>query len=302
MQRITPFLWYNNNAEDAYLFYTSLFPNSQVRSVRRYPDGPLEGPMAGQEGKVLTAIFELDGYQLMAIDGGPYFSFTPSTSLSVQIKTIAEIDVFYAKLMEGGTALMPLGVYGFSKKYAWLNDKYGLSWQLNVPFDTDTITHTFTPFLMFHGPNTGKAEEAMHHYVSVFGEGKVGEIYRYGARNHAGKEGQINHAEFEILGEQFMVMDSGIDHKFAPTGAMSFLVTCDTQEQIDRIWSGLSAVPDAEQCGWLKDKYGFSWQIVPAVLTTYMQDRDMAVGDRVMKAVMHMKKLDIAAIQQAAHA
>jgi predicted 3-demethylubiquinone-9 3-methyltransferase (glyoxalase superfamily) len=300
MQRITPFLWFDTSAEEAVHFYTSLFPNSKVSTVRRYPEGPLQGPMAGLEGKVLTAIFTVDGYQLMALDGGPYFTFSPSTSLSVQLKTISEIDALYATLMEGGTALMPLGVYGFSKKYAWLNDKYGLSWQINVPFDAEKITYTFAPFLMFHGKNNGKAEEAMQHYISVFGEGIIDGIYRYGARNHAGKEGTVNHADFQLLGQQFMAMDSGIDHKFEPTGAMSFLVHCDTQEEIDRYWSGLSAVPEAEQCGWLKDKYGFSWQIVGTQIGEYMSDPDKAKGERVMQAVLKMKKIILADIERAA--
>lgn len=300
MQKITPFLWFDRNAEEAVNFYTSLFSNSSVSEVRRYPNGPLEDPMAGLEGKVLTAVFSIDGYQLMAIDGGSYFTFSPSTSLSVQLKSVAEIDELYRKLIDGGTALMPLGVYGFSKKYAWLNDKYGLSWQLNVPFDAENIAHKFASFLMFHGKNNGKAEEAMQHYVSVFGSGKIGDIYRYGARNHAGKEGAINHAEFELFGQQFMVMDSGIDHKFNPTAAMSLLVECDTQEEIDRYWNGLSASPEAEQCGWLVDKYGFSWQIVAKQIGTYMRDPDTARGERVMQAVLKMKKIILADVEKAA--
>lgn len=300
MQKITPFLWFDRNAEEAAAFYTSLFPNSSVSTIRRYPDGPLEGPMAGLEGKVLTAVFTLDGYQLMAIDGGSHFTFSPSTSLSVQLRSNEEIETLYTKLMEGGTALMPLGVYGFSKKYAWLSDKYGLSWQLNVPFDAEKITHKFASFLMFHGKNNGKAEEAMQHYVSVFGDGKVGDIYRYGARNHAGKEGTVNHAEFDLFGQQFMVMDSGIDHKFVPTGAMSFLVECETQEEIDRYWNGLSASPEAEQCGWLVDTYGFTWQIVAKQIGVYMSDPDKAKGNRVMQAVLKMKKIILADVEKAA--
>jgi predicted 3-demethylubiquinone-9 3-methyltransferase (glyoxalase superfamily) len=281
-------------------FYTSLFPNSSVGTICRYPMSGLTGPIVGFEGQVLTGIFTIDGYQLMSLDGGPYFHFTPSTSLSVQLKSLPDIEALYAKLMEGGTALMPLGVYGFSKKYAWLNDRYGLSWQLNVPFDIETIRHSVAPFLMFHGTNTGKAEEAMQHYISVFGDGKVGDIYRYGARNHAGKEGTVNHAEFELFGQQFMAMDSGVNHQFEPTAAMSFLVTCESQEELDRYWTGLSAVPEAEQCGWLKDKYGFSWQIVPNTMEHYMNGVDEAVSARVMQAVLGMKKLDFAAIEKAA--
>lgn len=158
MQKITPFLWFDRNAEEAIQFYTSIFKNSKIVSIKRYPEGPLEGPMQGMEGKVLTAIFELEGQRFMALDGGPIFKFTEATS---------------------------------------------------------------------------------------------------------------------------------------------FFVECELQEEVDYYWEKLSADPQAEQCGWLKDKYGLSWQIVPTLVSELLNDPDPAKSQNVMQAILQMKKIDIAGLKRA---
>ncbi len=161
MQKITPFLWFDKNAEEAMRFYTSIFPDAKIVSIKRYPDGPLEGPMKGMEGKVLTAVFELMGQTFMCLDGGPYFK---------------------------------------------------------------------------------------------------------------------------------------------PTGAMSLYVDCQDQTEVDRYWHRLAegGDPAAQQCGWIQDKYGFSWQIIPKQLPELLNDPDAAKAGRVMQAMMQMKKIDVAGLQQAA--
>ena len=168
MQKITPFLWFDNQAEEAIDMYTSIFASapgsngdSKVISIKRYPDGPLEGPMKGMEGKVLTAVFELQGQKFMALDGGPVFK---------------------------------------------------------------------------------------------------------------------------------------------PTGAMSLYVECDTQEEVDHFWTklGEGGDPNAQQCGWLMDRFGFSWQIIPKALPQLLSDPDKAKSDRVLAAMMQMKKIDIAGLESAA--
>jgi predicted 3-demethylubiquinone-9 3-methyltransferase (glyoxalase superfamily) len=158
MQKITPFLWFDQNAEEAMQFYTSVFKNSKIVSIKRYPEGPLEGPMQGMEGKVLTGIFELEGQRFMALDGGPHFKFTE---------------------------------------------------------------------------------------------------------------------------------------------AISFFVECASQEEVDYYWEKLSADPQAEQCGWLKDKYGLSWQIVPTILSELLNDPDPVKAERVTQAMLQMKKIDIKGLRQA---
>ena len=120
MQKITPFLWFDRNAEEAMNFYTSVFKNSKIISIQRYPDGPLEGPMKGFEGKVLTGIFELEGQRFMALDGGPIFKFNESTSFYVECEDQEEVDYYWGKL----------SAVADSEQCGWLKDRFGLSWQI----------------------------------------------------------------------------------------------------------------------------------------------------------------------------
>ncbi|MEY4731796.1 MAG: hypothetical protein RL681_742 [Candidatus Parcubacteria bacterium] len=158
--KITPFLWFDTQAEEAINFYVSIFPSSKIVSIKHYPDGPLEGPMKGMEGKVLTAVFELGGQRFMALDGGPYFK---------------------------------------------------------------------------------------------------------------------------------------------ASGAVSFYFECERQEEVDEYWNKLTegGDPKAQQCGWLQDRYGFSWQIIPTTLPRLLNDPDRKKADRVMQAMLRMKKIDIAGLEQA---
>lgn len=291
MQKITPFLWYEGQAEEAMNFYISIFPNSKVLSIKRYPTDMQVGPVPNMGGKVLTEVFELDGYQVMALDGGPYFKFTPTISISVQCKDEAEIDTLHAKLRDGGSDLMALDTYPWSKKYAWINDKYGLSWQLNVPNDYSQVVHRFAETKMFHGDMNGKAEEAINFYTSIFPDSKIDGVYK----NPDG--GSLAHADYTLAGQAFMALDGGTVHKFGTTGAVSLLVECKDQEEIDRYWSALSHDPASEQCGWCKDKYGFSWQIVPDMSRWLGTEGEG--GKRAMDAMLKMKKIIIADLEKA---
>jgi predicted 3-demethylubiquinone-9 3-methyltransferase (glyoxalase superfamily) len=161
------------------------------------------------------------------------------------------------------------------------------------------ITQKFTPTLMFTGDACGKAEEAINNYASVFSNAKVGGILRYVAGEGPDKEGTIQHAAFILEGQEFAAMDSVYEHNFTFNEAISFIVYCDTQEDIDYYWEKLSAVPEAEQCGWLKDKYGVSWQIVPTVMKEMMQDKDAEKLERVTEAFLKMKKFYIAELKKA---
>lgn len=296
-QTITPFLWFNDQCDEAMTFYTSLFPNSKIVSVKRYPTDMQLGPTPHMGGKVLTGVFELDGYQFMALDGGPHFSFTPTQSISVQCKDVAEIDMLHAKLREGGTDLMPLDVYPWSKKYAWINDQYGLSWQLNVPHDYGTVTHRFAETKMFHGAFNGKAEEAITFYTSVFPHSAIDAVFRHDENAPVGTPGTVSHADYTLMNQAFMALDGGTVHAFGTSGALSLLVECKDQEEIDRYWNALSSDPAFEQCGWCKDKYGFSWQIVPD-MSRWLGDESEG-SKRALHAMLEMKKIDVAKLQQA---
>lgn len=298
MSRIAPCLWFDDQAEEAARFCASMFENSAVGKVSRY--GKEGFDVHGQpEGKVLTVAFRLAGSDMLALNGGPHFRFTPAISLFVVLESEQEVDALWAALSEGGGVLMPLDAYDWSRKYGWLSDRYGLSWQIMLGKRAD-VGQTISPSLLFVGPQAGKAEEAVRFYTSVFDNSDIEGIARHDG-DGAERAGTVKHAQFRLEGETFMAMDSALDHQFGFNEAVSFMVSCETQEEIDRLWRALSAVPEAERCGWLKDRFGVSWQIVPSVLLELMSDPDPAKSGRVMTALLGMGKLDIARLQ-AAHA
>jgi predicted 3-demethylubiquinone-9 3-methyltransferase (glyoxalase superfamily) len=296
MQKITPFLWFDKQSEDAINFYSSCFKDSKIVSIRRYPEGPLEGPMQGLEGKVLTAEFDLMGQRFMALDGGPVFKFSLASSFFVNGETEEEIDNLWRQLSSGGTVLMDFQTYSFSEKFGWLIDRYGLSWQLNLGARSQKIS----PFLLFVGEQHGKADEAMRFYTSVFDNSSIESIQRYGeGEDEEEVPGTVEHAVFRLNGQEFMAMDSNRQHTFTFNEAVSFYVNCESQEEVDHFWNKLSADPGAEQCGWLKDKYGVSWQIIPTALPKLMNDPNREKSKRVMDAMLQMKKIDVNALEKA---
>jgi predicted 3-demethylubiquinone-9 3-methyltransferase (glyoxalase superfamily) len=194
--------------------------------------------------------------------------------------------------------LMELGEYPFSERYGWVQDRYSLSWQVIYVGESE-IQQRIIPVLMFVGRVCGKAEEAASFYASVFRNAKVDILARYGKGEEPDREGTVKYAAYRLLGQEFGAMDSAREHPFTFNEAISFMVYCDTQEEIDYYWDKLSAVPEAEQCGWLKDKYGLSWQIVPTSMDEMMQDKDEKRVARVTEAFLKMKKFDLAKLEEA---
>lgn len=276
-------------------FYTSIFSDARIVEINRYPGGFDEGPLAGMEGKVIHGLFELAGYQFMALDGRPNFKFTPAISFFVHCETEAEIDALWTALAEDGAVLMPLQAYPFSPKFGWVQDRYGLSWQLNLAVSDAKIT----PFLLFVGPQHGQAEAAINDYTALFENSGIDRLMRYEAGEPGEVEGTIKQAAFTLNGQPFMALDSGLEHSFTFNEAISFYVNCDTQEEVDHYWQALSAYPEAEQCGWLKDKYGVSWQIIPTALGELINDPDPEKSRRVTEAMLQMKKIEIEQLKEA---
>lgn len=289
MKSINPFLWFDNNAEEAAEFYTSIFENSRLGRVTCYGDA---GP--GPKGTVMSATIQLCGEEFLALNGGPHFKFTPAISFFVGCKTRDQIDSVWSKLSKGGKALMPIDSYPFSERFGWVEDRFGLSWQLNLTGREQTIT----PFLMYVGAQNGKAEEAMRHYTAIFPNASVVRIERFG-KGEMGSEGAVKHGIFALNGQQFMAMDGGAGHSFTFTPAISLFVNCESQKEVDELWRRLSDAGRIQQCGWLQDKYGVSWQIIPAVLGRMLGDKDPAKSERVMKAMLTMQKIDIEKLTQA---
>jgi predicted 3-demethylubiquinone-9 3-methyltransferase (glyoxalase superfamily) len=290
VSKITPHLWFDREAVEAAEFYSSTFPNSRVTDVSTLHDTP--------SGDCDVVSFELVGQPFMAISAGPLFKFTPAVSFLVRCRSKEEVDELWARLSEGGAALMPLDAYPFSERYGWTADRYGLSWQVMYAGDED-VRQRITPTLMFVGEVCGRAEEAVDFYASVFPDSKLGHVLRYAEGEEPEKEGTIKHAGFALAGQEFAAMDSAHEHSFGFNEAISFMVSCETQDEIDYYWGSLSAVPEAEQCGWLKDKFGVSWQIVPSILGELLGSGSEEQTARVTEAFLQMKKFDIAELKRA---
>jgi predicted 3-demethylubiquinone-9 3-methyltransferase (glyoxalase superfamily) len=291
LQKITPHLWFDKEAREAAEFYRAVFPDSKITNTMTLRDTP--------SGDCDVVSFELARQPFMAISAGPLFKFNPSISFIVSCTTKEAVDALWEKLAGGGQALMPLDAYPFSQRYGWIQDKFGVSWQLILPGTEGEWRPTLMPCLMFVGKNSAKAEEAINFYTSVFKQSKVGQMFRYGANQEPDKEGTIRFADFMLQDQWFAAMDSARGHNFTFNEAISFMVNCDTQEEIDYYWEKLSAVPEAEQCGWLKDKYSLSWQIVPTAMDEMMRSGSPEQIARITQAFLKMKKFDVAALERA---
>ncbi|WP_370636424.1 VOC family protein [Cohnella sp. CFH 77786] len=296
-QLITPHLWFDKEAKEAAKFYCSVFPDSKITSMTTLQNTP--------SGDCDLVSFNVWGQPFMAISAGPLFPFNPSISFIVNFDPSREkyardmIDESWNKLSEDGTALMPLDKYPFSERYGWIQDKYGVSWQLILTNPDGEPRPTIVPSMMFVGDNCGNAEEAREFYLSVFRNAKPGTLFRYGPGQEPDQEGTVMFTDFMLENTWFAAMDSAREHRFNFNEAISLLVNCETQEDIDHYWERLSAVPEAEQCGWLKDKYGVSWQISPAALDEMMMKGTPEQRDRVTQAFLKMKKFNIAELQAA---
>lgn len=293
MQKIIPSLWFNGNAEEAMNFYTSVFKNSKAGQVSYYGE---EGP--GIKGKPMVVTFQLEGLEFMGINGGPQFTFTPAVSLFVNCSSGEEMDELFTKLSDGGRVLMEPGNYSFSEKFAWFDDKYGISWQVNFAGKTDNYKQKIVPFLMFVGEAHGKAEEAVRLFTSLFDNSEITSVEHWGPGENE-PEGTMKQARFLLSGLEFIAMDSSLAHPFTFTPAFSFLVNCRDQKEVDRFWDKLSEGGKKGQCGWLEDRYGISWQIVPEDLGKLMSDKDPEKTARVRQAVLKMNKLEVEKLKEA---
>jgi len=296
--RIVPNLWFDREAEEAAGFYASLFERSRVGD-------PVRATKAGfeihglPEGTVMSVPFELSGQPFVGINGGPLFRFTPAVSFLVACRSKDEVDALWGRLAASGATLMELGEYPFSEWYGWTADKYGLSWQV-MAMGSRPVRQKIVPTLMYTGAMAGQAEAAIQLYASVFENSGIGEILRYGKGEEPDREGTIKHASFALEGQDFAAMDSAYGHQFTFSEAVSFMRTCETQVEIDRFWSSLTADGGEEgMCGWLKDRFGVSWQITPAVLDAMLRDPDKRKVERVTNAFLKMKKFDLGELEKA---
>lgn len=295
---ITPHLWFDTQAREAAGFYSSVFPDSSIESIVQIRDTP--------SGDCDVVSFNLHGQPFMAISAGPHFKFNPSVSFFVnfdpsrEADAVARLDRTWTALIDGGQALMELQEYPFSRRYGWLQDRYGLSWQLILTDPQGDPRPAIMPSLMFTGDVAGKAEEAGAFYRSVFDDAGEGVLARWPEGSAPDQPGTVMFSDFHLGGTWWAAMDSAHEHGFGFNEAISFLVHCRDQIELDRHWAQLSSVPESEQCGWCKDRYGLSWQITPVALDKLMNSGDQRIIDRVTRALLGMKKLDVAKIEAAA--
>jgi predicted 3-demethylubiquinone-9 3-methyltransferase (glyoxalase superfamily) len=285
MQKIVPHLWFDKEAKEAAGFYTSVFPDSEITYstvIKGTPSGDCD--IVG---------FRIMGYQFAAISAGPPFKFNPSISFHARCRTAEEVDSAWEKLSEDGKVLMELGEYPFSRRYGWVQDRFGLSWQ--VIFSEGDYKQRVMPALMFTKESCGRAEEALGFYSRVFHRSKSQVLMRYGKGEEPDKEGAVKYAQLTLEGEEFGVMESARNHDFAFNEAISFIINCKDQKEIDYFWGMLSAVPEAEQCGWVKDKFGVSWQITPESMSELMGRNP----EKTTPVMLRMKKIIIEDLRKA---
>lgn len=291
MQKVTPFIWFEDQARAAAEWYVSLFPNSRIASRVTLPGTP--------SGDTEIVSLSLNGTDFQFMSAGKMADRNSSFSCMVACETVEEVDRLWNALIEGGEAMMPIQEYPFSKRYGWLTDRYGVGWQIMHDGGMRDIRR-ISPALLFVGDVCGKAEEAMNLYCATLGGAPLdGHISRYPAGAGPDKEGTLNYARFSVAGSEIVAMDSALDHKFSFNEMQSFVVRCDDQAEMDRLYAALSHVPEAEQCGWLKDKFGVSWQLVSYRFEEMMTTGTPEAIARMTQAFLPMKRLDLAAIEKA---
>lgn len=272
-----PCLWFDNSASEAVGHYLSVFGDGEILQ---------QSPM------VTTAAIR--GTKMMFLNGGPMYRPTPATSYFVYCGDVYEIDRIYAALVDGGTIRMALGEYPWTSRYAWVQDKYGVDWQLDV--DDIRSSQKIVPALLFANEKSGLVKAAMDRYVGIFPESRI--LLEAPYPESAGKPaGTLLFAQFRLRDMIVNAMSSPLPHDFDFSPGNSFVVECRDQADIDRFWTDLGEGGRYDRCGWLADRFGVSWQVVPAILGDLMADPERA--PRVMKAFLQMIKFEIADLLEA---
>lgn len=270
-QSIYPCLWYNQRAKEATKFYRTLFSDSEITAEN-----------------ILVSLMEIEDQKLLLLNAGPEFVPNPSASLFVNCKSEEEIEKLCLSFTKEGKVLMKLARYNWAEKYAWVKDKYEISWQLF--YKPGKERKKIRPSFMFHGSNAGRASEAIGFYTSVFPNSGVKEIIRYSEDENQNvnfiKYSDIFINEFDII-----LFDSALKYKSQLNESFSLVIECETQDEIDKYWLELSKKGLEGRCGWVKDQFGISWQIVPKVLHELVSDEMKA--PKVVNKLMGMGKLNI---------
>lgn len=297
-QRIIPNIWCNRTAEEAGAFYAGVFENAQYEVEGRYPEDDLPEFQREFAGQPVTVAVTISGTRFTLINSDD--TFRPNSSISFMLNfdpllfdgsedaARASLDRLWAALGDGGSVLMPLGEYPFSRHYGWVQDRYGVSWQLMLTDPAGDPRPFVIPCLLFGGPAQNRAAEAVDFYLSVFDDAALGNRVLYPQAQGPAVEGAVMFSDFGIGDQWFVAMDAGVEMPSTFSCGVSLEVRCDGQAEVDRLWDALSAVAEAEACGWLADRFGVSWQIVPENIGELME------RPGAYQRLMGMKKIVIA--------
>ncbi len=296
MQKLNVNLWMQGTGDEAGEFYAQALPGGSMEVESRYPtEGLLEfqKPLAG---KALTVTVRVRDQRFTLINAGPDFTPNPSISLMLNFDPLdyggsidaarAELDQTWEKLSPGGQVLMELGEYPYSSRYGWVQDKYNVSWQLILTDQEGDPRPFMMPSLLFGGAAQNRAAEAIEYYKQVFAA-REGMLVTYPEPTGPARTDSVMFADFALGDDWVTAMDSGVPQDFTFSPGVSLEWPCEGQVELDRVWDALSAVPEAEQCGWLTDKFGVSWQIVPSNLAELM------LRPNAFENLLAMKKLVI---------
>lgn len=295
-QKIVPNIWFDKNADEAGDFYAGLLPHTTAAVAATYPETVADW-QAEFAGKTLTVDLDVDGYRLTLINAGPEFRPNPSVSFMLDFDPTRfgddrdaareSLDAVWAGLSDGGRVRMELDEYSFSPRYGWVEDRYGVNWQLVLANPEGDTRPFLIPHLSFTRDVDGKAREAADFYTSLFPDSEVGYIALHSSQAVHARPGTVMFGEFRLADQWFSMMDAGPDHDFAFDSGVSLEVRVADQEELDRYWDALTTDPEAEVCGWLVDRYGLSWQIVPENMGELM------ARPGAYEKMMKMKKLII---------
>lgn len=268
---VYPCLWFDNQAKEAAELYCLIFKNSKIISETS-----------------LVVNFELNGKKIMGLNGGPMFKITPSISLSVNCDSAEEADRIWNILIDGGHAMMDIDKYPWSDRYGWLIDKFNMTWQISST-GTNNGELRILPCFLFTDNRFGQAGDAVRFYSTVFKKSETNMMVVYPENDP--NEGKIMYSEFSINGAEMIAMDGPGEHNFAFNEAVSLVVECENQEEIDYYWEKLTNGGEESMCGWLKDKFGVWWQVFPKLLSELMSDPEKAT--RVFESFKNMRKFEI---------
>lgn len=281
--KIKTCFWVNDDLDNVVAYYQNIF-GANCEKISQNP---------------MVAMLRIFDAEVVFINGGPIFKANPSISLFVNFDpstnpaAAQDIDHLWARF-EDKKVLMDLAEYPFSKRYGWLEDKYGVNWQLILTNLEGEPRPNIVPSLMFVGQVCGRAEEATDFYMKIFKNSKRGTMAKYPAGSETDKQGTVMFTDCCLDGTWIAAMDSGFPHDFTFDEGVSLMVDCQGQEEVDYFWNSFVQDGGVEsQCGWCKDKFGVSWQIVPVELQQAMSNPNREEAQYAQEQMLKMKKIII---------